>query len=234
MLQKRDFFVNQNVRLERLQQHFNRFKKEETCRHVLNQLIIFKQKQQHKCPHCASVTVVRYGKYRDRQRYKCKECCRTFNDLTNTPLHYTHSPYKWIQFIYSLICKQTLAFSSSDVDICYSTAYFWRHKIIHALAHVNPDPKQTILIHSKYPYLCVRQHPPQLIGDSEDGLKFTNWIQSFQWIARRFVDRYLAWFQFLEKLDTDSDLDKIKFMLFSACSQPLLQTYNTIKIKSPF
>ncbi|WP_172806788.1 transposase, partial [Endozoicomonas arenosclerae] len=38
-----------------------------------------------KCPHCASSDITRQGKddsQPDRQRYSCKECQRTFDDLT--------------------------------------------------------------------------------------------------------------------------------------------------------
>ena len=38
------------------------------------------------CLHCGSVSVKKNGKYRARQRYLCKDCGKTFNDMTNTPL----------------------------------------------------------------------------------------------------------------------------------------------------
>jgi transposase-like protein len=59
------------------------------------------QEQKHKegliCSHCYSHSVVRFGKYViktrtgeiKRQRYRCKSCRQTFNDLTNTPLQRT-------------------------------------------------------------------------------------------------------------------------------------------------
>lgn len=30
------------------------------------------------CPHCRSDTVIKYGSYRACQRYRCKDCGRTF------------------------------------------------------------------------------------------------------------------------------------------------------------
>ena len=38
------------------------------------------------CVHCGSVKVKRNGKYRNRQRYLCRDCGKSFNDLTNTPI----------------------------------------------------------------------------------------------------------------------------------------------------
>jgi transposase-like protein len=55
------------------------------------------REQKHKnglvCPYCKTHAVVRFGKYViktrtgdvKRQRYRCKSCRQTFNDLTNTP-----------------------------------------------------------------------------------------------------------------------------------------------------
>jgi transposase-like protein len=63
------------------------------------------QEQKHKdglvCPHCKNHSVVRYGKCVvktrtgevKRQRYRCKSCRQTFNDLTNTPLQRTRIPH---------------------------------------------------------------------------------------------------------------------------------------------
>jgi len=42
-----------------------------------------------KCPHCGSKNVHKYGKMHNRkyvQRYYCKNCEKTFNDLTGTIL----------------------------------------------------------------------------------------------------------------------------------------------------
>ena len=36
------------------------------------------------CPRCWSDTVIKYGSYRAYQRYRCKDCGRTFNDKTGT------------------------------------------------------------------------------------------------------------------------------------------------------
>ncbi len=38
------------------------------------------------CPECGSKSIVRFGSYNNRQRYKCKDCGKTFSDFTNTPL----------------------------------------------------------------------------------------------------------------------------------------------------
>ncbi|WP_422723622.1 IS1/IS1595 family N-terminal zinc-binding domain-containing protein [Heyndrickxia ginsengihumi] len=32
-----------------------------------------------------------------RQRYRCKDCHKTFTDVTSTPLHHTHKPEKMVR-----------------------------------------------------------------------------------------------------------------------------------------
>lgn len=52
------------------------------------------------CPRCGSTQVKRNGKFTDKkgyvkQRYLCKGCRRTFNDLTGTPLAYSKKQDLW-------------------------------------------------------------------------------------------------------------------------------------------
>ena len=49
----------------------------------------------YRCPYCNCSTVSRYGTYRNRQRYYCKECKKTFTDLSLSCLHYIHSKEKF-------------------------------------------------------------------------------------------------------------------------------------------
>ena len=43
------------------------------------------------CPDCKHKNVVKYCLYqKNLQRYTCKDCCKTFNDKTDSLLHYKH------------------------------------------------------------------------------------------------------------------------------------------------
>ncbi len=51
------------------------------------------------CPHCNSTSVVKNGKLNGKQRYICKSCKKSFNDLTKSVLSCTKLPlYKWVQY----------------------------------------------------------------------------------------------------------------------------------------
>lgn len=59
------------------------------------------------CLHCGSV-YKKNGKYRARQRYLCKDCGKTFNDMTNTPLSGTRYPHKWLKYFELMVQGYTL------------------------------------------------------------------------------------------------------------------------------
>jgi ribosomal protein L37AE/L43A len=60
------------------------------------------------CPHCESEQVRRHGVYRDRQRYRCRDCRKSFNDATGTPLAGTHLANKWMDYIECMVEGKSL------------------------------------------------------------------------------------------------------------------------------
>lgn len=114
---------------------------------------IFKEvsEQKHKdgytCTHCHSNNVVRFGKYSvkagmntlERQRYRCKDCGKTFTDVTNTPLRGSHLSHKWSDFIQCMIEGYFLRKASELIKVHYVTLFYWRYKILSALKHMDFD-----------------------------------------------------------------------------------------------
>ena len=98
---------------------------------------------QIKCPHCLSEIIIKYGAYKDRQRYKCKPCNKTFNDLTNTPFHYLHNHEQVKAYLKEMISKKTIREIAKKLDIRLDKAFFWRHKFCHAFGFSN----STVLEH---------------------------------------------------------------------------------------
>lgn len=93
------------------------------------------------CPYCKSKKIQKYGFYNEDQKYKCKECCRSFTKYTKTLLHWSHYKEKWGDFIISMGKEETLRESGEELDVNYSTLHFWRHKI---LAILNEDNENEI------------------------------------------------------------------------------------------
>lgn len=86
------------------------------------------------CRHCGSTTVVRYGKRDGRQRYKCKDCDKLSNDLTNSPMDRSKKTDKWIPFIECMLKGLSLRETAFKIGITHVTAFYWRHKVLSALA----------------------------------------------------------------------------------------------------
>ena len=74
-----------------------------------------------------------------RQRYRCKDCQKTFTDVTNTPLQWSHLPHKWLDFIQCMIEGYSLRKASELIDVHYVTLFYWRHKILSALKQMDFD-----------------------------------------------------------------------------------------------
>ncbi len=97
------------------------------------------------CSHCHNTNAVRFGKYQTtvgtktviRQRYKCKDCSKTFTDLTNTPLNRTRKLDKWLKFIECMIEGYSLRKSAELIgEISWVTLFYWRHKILSSLEQI--------------------------------------------------------------------------------------------------
>jgi transposase-like protein len=95
---------------------------------------IYENKQVECCPVCGSSEYIKYGSYKGIQRYKCKECLRTFSKATNSLWSYSkHNPSKWIEFLELMMEKKSLRFCATKLGINLATAFYWRHKILYGL-----------------------------------------------------------------------------------------------------
>lgn len=93
------------------------------------------------CPHCSSISFIKYGRYKNIPRFKCKDCLRTFSTRTNTPWYYSKkTPAQWQEFCFLLMDCRTLEYCAKALKINIATAFYWRHKILTALkSNTEPD-----------------------------------------------------------------------------------------------
>jgi transposase-like protein len=98
------------------------------------------------CPHCGVLgNSKKNGTYRGRQRYLCKSCKQTFNDLTSTPIHRTKYPEKWASYLRCMEQGLPLRKCAKLVGISLQTAFEWRHKILHALTQIKSQKLEGIV-----------------------------------------------------------------------------------------
>src|SRR6056297_3802505 len=87
------------------------------------------------CPRCRAESVIRYGSYRVFQRYRCKNCDRTFNDQTATAFeHSAVALKKWFLAVYTYIRFNTsLRQLDVEIDVSYKTVYRRVQRFLRAL-----------------------------------------------------------------------------------------------------
>jgi transposase-like protein len=97
------------------------------------------------CVHCGSMSVKRNGTYRSRQRYLCKDCGKSFNDMTGSPLSGTKYAHKWFEYFEMMIEGKSLRKIAKKLKIHLSTAFYWRHKILFALQSIGHETLKGIV-----------------------------------------------------------------------------------------
>lgn len=132
MLEKLELLLPRELEelIDRLQNILNQ---KEHSKGIID-LIINKERSNIICPKCGSVHVIKNGKYKNRQLYKCKDCNKKFNELTNTPFHHTRLNYKQIKIAYEcLVDKLSIRKSASKIGVSTRTAFTLRFKLISCL-----------------------------------------------------------------------------------------------------
>lgn len=123
------------------------------------------------CPHCASEHVVRFGKYNNRQRYRCKCCNKTFTGTTNTVLYRTRKGDEWITFVDCMFKGYSLRKSAEIVGVTWVTLFYWRHKLLSALKQMDfeqfegiVEVDETYFLYSQKGQRCISERKPRKRG----------------------------------------------------------------------
>lgn len=82
------------------------------------------------CPHCHSGDFIKHGTRSELIRYKCKNCGRTFNALTGTPLAHLKRKEQWLKYSKCLLDSQTIRKSAAITEVSITTSFTWRHRML--------------------------------------------------------------------------------------------------------
>lgn len=93
----------------------------------------------YSCPHCDCSRLTLYGKVKNIQRYKCKNCKRTFRETSGTPLFRLHKVDKVEKYIKALRMGMSVRKAARFTGISAKTSFIWRHKFLSSL-----KPKEII------------------------------------------------------------------------------------------
>jgi len=86
--------------------------------------------KQELCPHCGGRHYIRFGQMRGSQRFKCKDCGRTFTEYTGTWLDGIHKKSLAEPYLSLMIEHYSLDKIRKQLNINKKTAFDWRHKIL--------------------------------------------------------------------------------------------------------
>lgn len=82
------------------------------------------------CPYCHSDSFHKWGMRSGLQRYRCKECHKTFNALTLTPLARLQHKEQWVKYAQDLKEGKSIRASAKYCHIHTSTSFRWRHRML--------------------------------------------------------------------------------------------------------
>jgi len=86
--------------------------------------------KQSVCPFCGGKHYIRFGKMRGSQRFKCKDCGRTFTEYTGTWLEGIHKKSLAEPYLLLMIEHCPLDKIRKQLNMNKKTTFDWRHKIL--------------------------------------------------------------------------------------------------------
>lgn len=98
------------------------------------------ESQLSNCPHCDSVDFIKWGSYKNRHRYKCKKCMKTFLPTTGTAIHWAKKPNEFLDYSVSMLAGNEMSLSEQArrFGISKVTAFDWRHKFLISIGDQAP------------------------------------------------------------------------------------------------
>jgi len=127
--------------LEQLRERFDR------CTSLADCLAIIEQRgaAMRRCPHCQGDKLYRYGIFYGLQRYRCRQCTRSFNALTGTPLAFIRLREKWLPFLQCMLGSMTVRATATSIGIHRNTSFRWRHRFLAMAKDDRPRPLQGVV-----------------------------------------------------------------------------------------
>lgn len=90
------------------------------------------------CGHCGSHAVGKWASQNGLARYRCKDCGKTFNALTGTPLAQLHRRDAWLAYAQALVDGVSLRKAAERCGIALDTSFRWRHRFLAAAKDTRP------------------------------------------------------------------------------------------------
>lgn len=86
------------------------------------------------CPYCKDAHIIKFGKYKSIQRYRCNCCKKTFSENTNTVNYRSRKNLEiWRKYINLMLDCKSIRDIAFKLEISTVTAFYWRHKLLKSM-----------------------------------------------------------------------------------------------------
>ena len=148
------------------------------------------------CPICGSIKIIKNGTKNGRQRYKCKDCTRTFGDTIGTVVFRSKlSVAKLIELIKLTLQGESCRTIAKELGINKQTVLHNRHRICSVLHQFvcNQDDFKSLAESDEYYY-------PLSFKDIKDPIFFLNTLGRMPYTHRNYKQKL----EYIEKQGFDS------------------------------
>ena len=98
------------------------------------------------CGYCGSKSVGGWSSQNGLARYRCRDCTKTFNALTGTPLAQLHRRDAWFNYAKALADGLSLRKAAARCGISLDTSFRWRHRFLAAAKDVKAKTVKGIVM----------------------------------------------------------------------------------------
>ena len=104
----------------------------------VQRLVMARMAERKCCPHCEGTKVVKHGVEFGSQRFRCKDCGKTFTALTGTPFHRLRDKAKLLENAACMADGLSVRKTAARLEISVQKAFRWRHKFLDFLSKQKP------------------------------------------------------------------------------------------------
>lgn len=105
----------------------------------VQRLIMARLAHEGGCPRCQSTSRYKHGIECGAQRFRCKDCGKTYTATTGTPFHRLRDKTKLLENAACMVDGLSVRKTAARVDISVQKAFRWRHKFLAFLNQQKPS-----------------------------------------------------------------------------------------------
>jgi transposase-like protein len=105
----------------------------------VKRLVMARMAERKCCPHCGGTKVVKHGIDHESQRFRCKDCRKTFTALTGTPFHRLRGKSQLLENAACMVDGLSVRKTAARLGMSVQKAFRWRHKFLGFLNDQKPE-----------------------------------------------------------------------------------------------